>query len=100
MAEGGGPQPALKFFRGRRSVGALQQDYDAETIPGLIAVENVTAKIAIVIRSKLATLAELESVYALRDLYDLLEIAAVDAYNRRVADKFYEAKAKQERGAR
>jgi hypothetical protein len=39
------------------------------------------------VRSELATLHELQTVYSLRDLYDLLEIAAVRAYNRRVLDK-------------
>lgn len=34
------------------------------------------------ISAKLASLHELETVYGLEDLYDLLEIAAVDAANR------------------
>lgn len=32
----------------------------------------------------MATLHELATVYGLRDCYDMLEIAAVDAHNRRV----------------
>lgn len=35
------------------------------------------------ISRKLATLHELETVYGVTDLYDLLEIAIVDAYNER-----------------
>ena len=100
MAEGGGPQPSPKFFRGRRAVGALRKDHDAEAIAGLISPENVTERIATVVRAKLATLAELDTVYSLRDLYDLLELAAVEAYNRRVAEKHYEEKAKAERSQR
>ena len=34
------------------------------------------------IGSRLATLAELQTVYGVEDLYDLLEVAAVDAHNR------------------
>jgi hypothetical protein len=32
----------------------------------------------------MATLHELATVYSLKDCYDLIEIAAVDAHNRRV----------------
>lgn len=45
----------------------------------------------------LATLYELSSVYNLRDLYDLLEIASVDAYNQRVFDEHYRKKAQADR---
>lgn len=34
------------------------------------------------ISRKLATLHELETVYGVGDLYDLLEVAIVDAYNQ------------------
>jgi hypothetical protein len=37
----------------------------------------------------LATLHELNTVYSLRDLYDLIEIAAVNAYNKRLWDEHY-----------
>jgi hypothetical protein len=33
----------------------------------------------------MATLAELDTVYGAQDLYDLLEIMAVDAYNQRIS---------------
>ncbi len=36
------------------------------------------------ISSRLATLAELDTVYGVRDLYDFLEILSVDGHNRRV----------------
>ena len=35
--------------------------------------------------SKLATLHELQTVYGIQDLYDLLEVLAVDNYNRMIA---------------
>jgi len=34
-----------------------------------------------------ATLHELQSVYGLRDLFNLCEVIAVDAHNRREVDK-------------
>ena len=34
-----------------------------------------------------ATLVELQSVYGVRDLYDLCEVIAVDAHNRREINK-------------
>lgn len=37
--------------------------------------------------SRLATLADLDSMLGLEDLYDLLEILAVDAHNQRLAMK-------------
>ena len=46
-------------------------------------------------RAKLATLHELQTIYNLEDLYDLLELAAVDSYNRGVLQK-HEAKRAQE----
>ena len=39
--------------------------------------------IGAVISTRLATLVELGTVLGLQDAYDLLEIAAVDAYNNR-----------------
>jgi 4-diphosphocytidyl-2C-methyl-D-erythritol kinase len=33
---------------------------------------------------RMATLHELSTVYSLKDCYDMIEIAAVDAHNRRV----------------
>lgn len=37
------------------------------------------------ISAKLATLHELQTMYGTKDLYDLLEIAAVDAHNEWLA---------------
>ena len=35
----------------------------------------------------MATLHELQTVYGLRDVYDMIEIILVDAHNRNVVDK-------------
>jgi hypothetical protein len=37
------------------------------------------------VTSKLATLHELETVYGIEGMYDLLEIVSVNAHNQRVA---------------
>jgi len=38
----------------------------------------------------LATLHEMQTIYSLEDLYDLLEMASVDGHNRRMVEKHYE----------
>jgi len=47
----------------------------------------VPKALAAVVSSRLATLHELDTVYGTEDLYDLLEIAAVDAHNRALANQ-------------
>jgi 4-diphosphocytidyl-2C-methyl-D-erythritol kinase len=44
----------------------------------------VPATIGTVVSKGLATLHELDTVYGTQDLYDMLEIIAVDAHNERV----------------
>ena len=44
---------------------------------------NVPPMVALVVSARLATLGELQSVYGAEDLYDLVEVVAVDAFNRR-----------------
>jgi hypothetical protein len=48
---------------------------------------NVPATIGCVVSSKMATLAELGSVYGVKDLYDLLEVVMVDAFNNKQLSK-------------
>lgn len=43
--------------------------------------------IASVVSARLTTLHELQTVYGLRDLWDLIEINAVDAHNQSVMTK-------------
>ena len=47
------------------------------------------------VRRRLATLHELNTVYGLRDLYDLLEVAKVDDHNRRVVSEHYRKEAER-----
>lgn len=48
---------------------------------------NIPPRIGMVVSSGLATLAELQTVYGIRDLYDLIEVINVDAHNQRVIAK-------------
>ncbi|WP_347558577.1 transcription elongation factor GreA [Robbsia sp. KACC 23696] len=48
---------------------------------------NVPRTIGTVISSGKATLAELETVLGMEDVYDLLEIIAIDAYNKQIASR-------------
>jgi hypothetical protein len=43
--------------------------------------------IGAIVSRRLATLHELQTVYGAEDLYDLLEVIAVDAHNERVLSK-------------
>ena len=51
-----------------------------------------------VVISGKATLHELQTVYSLRDLYDLLEIISVDNYNERMMAKHREAEMRKAQG--
>lgn len=42
------------------------------------------ATIGTVISSRLATLTELQTVYGVRDLYDMIEVVNVDRYNHKL----------------
>lgn len=48
---------------------------------------NVPPTIATAISSGLTTMTELQTTLGLEDLHNILEIAAVDAHNRRIAER-------------
>ena len=96
VAEGGGPHTAPKFFSKRGVIRALQEDHDGAGEGKLIDTINVAPRIAAVLRTGLTTLEQLQTVYSLRDMYDLIEVAAVDAYNRRVMAEIEATKTKRE----
>jgi hypothetical protein len=43
--------------------------------------------IGAIISNKLATMHELDSVLSTEDMFDLLEIIAIDSYNQRIVNK-------------
>lgn len=74
------------FYFSRRR---LELDDDFDDGDGKVYAEcaNVPRTISIAILTGRATLHELDTVYGLEDLYDLLEISLVDAHNNRVANR-------------
>lgn len=48
---------------------------------------NLSNVIGTLISKRLATLHELDTVYGVRDAYDLLEVSAVDGYNEALANQ-------------
>lgn len=67
---------------------------ESENIGGIAQYPNVSVNIGAVIAAGKATLHELDTVYGVEDLYDLLEIIAVEGHNRRVFDKWLRRKQK------
>lgn len=53
----------------------------------MINYANVPNAIGTVVSRRLATLHELDTVYGAEDLYDMLELLAVDSFNERVLNE-------------
>lgn len=70
------------FFFGRRPID-LGNDVSGAGY-GLADYVNVPAIIGAAVSSGKATLHELDTVYSLEDVYDMLEISTIDAHNRRI----------------
>ena len=75
----GGPEAPRGFFFGRRPL-----EIEFEDTSALLPYPNVPATIGAAISSGKATAAELSTVLSLEDVYDLLEVAAIDAHNFRL----------------
>jgi 4-diphosphocytidyl-2C-methyl-D-erythritol kinase len=56
-------------------------------VRGLLEYENVPKIVGSVVSHHLATFHELDTVYGTEDLYDMIEIIAVDNHNQRVINK-------------
>lgn len=94
MAEAGGTQPSHKFFRDRRNLGVGALDFDeSAAIGGLIECVNVTPRVSMVIMAGKATLHELQTVYSLRDMHNLIEIIVVERHNDRAVRRWEEQEA-------
>jgi hypothetical protein len=73
---------ACGFFYGRdhvdfRPINSSNDDKD------YILNKNVTRIIATLVLSKICSLHELDTIYGMKDAYDMLEIIQVDNYNSR-----------------
>lgn len=51
---------------------------------GLVECANVPKSIAAIVASGKATLTELDTVYGIEDMWDLLEIITVESHNQRI----------------
>jgi hypothetical protein len=67
-----------------------------DEIPGLVDYANVPRPIAHVISADKATLRECETIYSVEDVYLMLEVIAVDAHNRFMADEWSRRKAERQ----
>ena len=47
--------------------------------------KNIPVPIGILISARVATLHELATVYGIRDMYNMLEVVSIDAYNAKLA---------------
>lgn len=68
------------FFERRRPLD-LKRRPSGGSKHTLAEYKNVPAIIAVLISRKMATLHELQTVYGLEDVYDMLEIITIDDYN-------------------
>jgi len=48
---------------------------------------NIPPTIGAVASSRMATLHEMDTVYGIEDVYDMMEILSIDAHNRRILSK-------------
>lgn len=80
----------FRFFRTRRRIGVK-----IETDDSLTSYVNVPPMIASVVNSRLATLHELETVYGLEDLFDLLEIIIINIANQQKKNKMAQERRKR-----
>lgn len=48
---------------------------------------NLSAVIGTLLSKRMATLHELDTVYGVRDVYDMLEVITVDDYNNALANR-------------
>lgn len=60
---------------------------ECNSLKGIAEYQNTPPLCARIISSKLATLAELQTIYSFEDVYRLDEIATVDAYHSWLATR-------------
>jgi hypothetical protein len=63
-----------------------------DNVPGLAEYTNLPITICATISSRMATLRELEEFYSVEDVYNMIEIASIDIFNRNVVDEYVRRK--------
>jgi len=74
---------AYRFFKTRRVID-FGPNGDSHQY---LKYKNVPQSIGIVISSRMANLHDLQSIYGMEDVYDMLEVLNVDSHNQEVANK-------------
>ena len=74
----------MRFFHHRRHLD-LNTDFDGGVV--FAEYQNVPRTIGTLVSARLATLHELDTIYGIEDVYQMLEIVSVDSYNKYLASK-------------
>lgn len=87
MAAHGSFKAAPGFFQLRQRLDISPKYQSGIQKNGMVDYVSLPKTIATVISGKKATLHELQTVYGLQDLWDMLEIIMVDSHNARVLNE-------------
>ena len=74
------------FFEGRRPLN-LRRLPGGGPQKGFTEYLNLPAVIGTLLSKRMATLHELDTVYGVQDVYDMLEVITVDDYNNALANR-------------
>jgi hypothetical protein len=87
---------AYRFFFTRKVIEEdLRHSRLEDDIPGLVDYANIPRTVGAAISSGKATLVECETVYSVEDVYLMLEVIAVDAHNRFMAEEWARRKSEE-----
>lgn len=75
------------FFEGRRPLKLRRWPSGGGRQVTFAEYRNVPAVIGTLLSKRLATLHELDTIYGVRDVYDMLEVATVDDYNTALVNR-------------
>ena len=74
------------FFEGRRPL-SLQRLPGGGQQKGFAEYLNLSAVVGTLLSKRMATLHELDTVYGVQDVYDMLEVITIDNYNQVLANR-------------
>ena len=80
-------EAAHGFFEGRRPLNLRRLQGGGGQQKGFAEYLNISAPIATLLSKRIATLHELDTVYGVRDVYDMLEVITIDDYNNALAKR-------------
>lgn len=80
-------EAAHGFFKGRRPLNLRRLPAGGGQQKGFAEYLNISAPVATLLSKRMATLHELDTVYGVRDVYDMLEVVTIDDYNNALANR-------------